>query len=236
MSIRILSKRISARVCALALAALLCACAALGEANMSADVFMERAGFSNDDAALRSRVEAFVEEYRMTEVRLNLMSDRLFQAYARNMELDLPLSYDDLISAPAQPLGAMTDSESIAQVLAIVPGDPASQCLIIDFERGWAYYDSGALFTHDVCRARTARRTDDVLEQTVRAALAQAERADWQTEYIGDASNTRGVPLVLAVQTDRALYRAYVIGRDNGAPQEIAETVRALMQPWKSAK
>lgn len=199
---------------------------AVGEgSDLPVDAFIERTHIDADDP-LRARIEAFLSERYISAQVLENIDDELLSAYARNLEQDLPISYEFLTDEPSHPL---PEGAEIRQLAVLQPDGAAVESLVVDFERGVVYYDGTAQLVPDVCRARYAARLSDA----DRAAILKILNTITFEDRIGEIAGMEVGALRLCASWDGGVTRCAAMGM--GVSEVFLGSVRALLDAGRAA-
>ena len=156
-----------------------------GGAGVPVDAFIQRAGIEAD-AGLRERIEAFLKERHINERILGLMDDALVARYAHHLAAGLPIAYGELLRDPPVPMPDEVDLMALKQLAVLHPQGAAMESLLVDFERGWIYYDESAPVPEDVCRAAHSAVLTDETAAAIRAILSARDLSGWDGVFEGD--------------------------------------------------
>ena len=191
-----------------------------GGAAMPVDAFIERAGIEAD-AVLRDNIAAFLDENGYSAHIIEAMSPELLRRYAAQLSAGLPISYEGLLTEPAIPL----PDGPIRELMVLHPEGAATASLVVDFERGWLYYDEARNVAVDVCRAGVAVPLTDETSSALRRIIESANLQDWAYDYPGDPM--KGVN-VLALRCDVGVVR-YTAAALSDAPDIVLDTLLDLL-------
>ena len=199
-----------------------------GEAVMPVDAFVERAGIEAG-AELREKIDVFLKEKGYTPRIIGLMDPALARRYAQSLEADRPISYEYLLEAPAMALPE--DIGALRTLTVLHPEGAATASLLVDFQRGWVYYDETRPVPPDVCRAAHAAPLADGDALALLDLLDRAGLPGLDYDYPGDAAAGLNV---LALGFDEGVTR-YTAAAVSQAPGAFLDTLFALLSAGAAA-
>ena len=197
---------------------------AMSEEAPAADVFLERAGVEAD-AALRDKIDDFLDEKGLTPRIINMMDPELARRYAKHLSAGLPIDYEYLLKGETAPLPEDVDFTTLRQLAVLHPEGAATPSLLADFERGLIYYDSAWPVPTDVCRAGGVAELTDEAAGKLLEVLTAAGLENWDADYPGNPA--AGVNL-LALGFDSGVVR-YTAAALSEAPESQLDALLALL-------
>lgn len=189
------------------------------------DSFIERAGIEAD-AGTREKIEDFLKSRYISQRVLDRLDDGMVRKYAQYLAKDIPISYTELTDAPSEPL---PEGAGIKTLAVLRPDGAATECLLIDFERGLVYYDETAPLTDDVCLAKYAGTLTEASTSALLAILGELPLED----QIGEPGGVEVSALRLCLGWDGGVTRCAAMGE--GVSDEFLRGVRALLDAGRAA-
>lgn len=198
---------------------------AMGEgSDMPVDAFIARTGIEAD-AAMRARIGDFLREQSITAPILDMIDDARLARYARHIAEDIPISYGAMLKGPSEPLPG---DAPILQLALTVPQGAAMESLLIDFERGLAYYDETFPVPEDVCRAQYAGPLSEAAGQAL-VGLIRSVPAEVPGESVGVELSAVRLSVAWAGGVTRLAVSA------SGASEAFMKSVWALLNAGRAA-